>query len=371
MKPAHKPDSALHETPRILIVRRDNIGDLILTTPLITALRSRYPQAWIGVYTNDYASEVLHGNPALDRVFIYRKLKHLQSHGWQRAVETVLTLWQRFRMRCQLRAMQLDWVLLATPREQARTLALGRSFKPRHIAGFTSAPASAGLNKAIDLTMLNQLPESARVLQLLTALDPASALPADAEQQWPVRIFARTQEIEAVCQNHPTLTQRPASERIARIAVHISARKPSQRWPIESFAELIEQLIEQGNQVVLLWAPGSSSNPLHPGDDEKAAAILHSLSAGAIGALITVPTTSLGCLIATLSLCDAMICSDGGAMHIAAGLGKPIVCMFGKSEAHRWRPWGVPYRLLQPASQEVRDISVAEVLRASEELVSH
>ncbi len=266
-----------------------------------------------------------------------------------------------------LRAAPLDWVLLATPCEQARTQALGRSFKPRNIAGFTQAPTRSTLSKAIDLSTLNQLPESARVLQLLAALDPESALPANAEQRWPVQIFSKAQEIEAVCQCHPALAQCPTKK---RIAVHISARKPSQRWPVEYFVELIKQLIEQHNQVVLLWAPGSSNNPLHPGDDEKAAAIIQSLSTAVTGALIAVPTTSLSRLIATLSLCDAVICSDGGAMHIAAGVGKPIVCMFGKSEAQRWRPWGVPYRLLQPASQEVSDISVAEMLHACEQLLS-
>ncbi|MBK7015823.1 MAG: hypothetical protein IPH39_09655 [Sulfuritalea sp.] len=69
-------------------------------------------------------------------------------------------------------------------------------------------------------------------------------------------------------------------------------------------------------------------------------------------------------LIAALAECDALICADGGAMHLAAGLGLPIVCLFGDSGAARWRPWGVPYRLLQKPSLDVGDIAVAEVVAA-------
>jgi len=77
-----------------------------------------------------------------------------------------------------------------------------------------------------------------------------------------------------------------------------------------------------------------------------------------------VPTPNLGELIAGLSLCDRVICSDGGAMHLAAALAKPIVCLFGQSDAARWHPWGVPYELLQPASRDVRDIGLGDVLAA-------
>ena len=79
-------------------------------------------------------------------------------------------------------------------------------------------------------------------------------------------------------------------------------------------------------------------------------------------------TTRLEELIAGLSLCDRVICADGGAMHIAAALGKPIVCLFGNSDARRWHPWGVSHELLQKPGRNVMEISVAEVLEAHEKL---
>ena len=57
-------------------------------------------------------------------------------------------------------------------------------------------------------------------------------------------------------------------------------------------------------------------------------------------------------------------------MHIAAAMGKPVVCFFGDSDAARWRPWAVSYRLLQPESRDVADVSVEEALRAFEALAT-
>jgi ADP-heptose:LPS heptosyltransferase len=75
-------------------------------------------------------------------------------------------------------------------------------------------------------------------------------------------------------------------------------------------------------------------------------------------------TEHLSELIAGLSLCDAAVLSDGGGMHVAAGLGKPLVCFFGNSSADRWHPWGVSYELLQKPSRDVSEISVDEAAAA-------
>ena len=74
-------------------------------------------------------------------------------------------------------------------------------------------------------------------------------------------------------------------------------------------------------------------------------------------------------LIGGLACCDAVICSDGGAMHIAAGLGKPIACFFADSEVERWRPWGVRHVVLKAGTRDVKDVSVEDALKAANELL--
>ena len=54
----------MNRSPRILVIRRDNIGDLLCTTPLLHGLRRQFPQAYIAV---------LDGNPDVDEVFVFLK----------------------------------------------------------------------------------------------------------------------------------------------------------------------------------------------------------------------------------------------------------------------------------------------------------
>ena len=95
---------------RILVIRRDNIGDLLCTTPLLSALRSKWPDAWIGVLANRYNAPILEGNPDINAFFAYEKAKH-REEGKSR-----LSVWfTTARLLWRLRRMKLDWVLCASP----------------------------------------------------------------------------------------------------------------------------------------------------------------------------------------------------------------------------------------------------------------
>jgi ADP-heptose:LPS heptosyltransferase len=151
------------------------------------------------------------------------------------------------------------------------------------------------------------------------------------------------------------------------VGVHVSARRARQQWPAEKFAELMRAIAgRQPTRFVLLWAPGAAGNPRHPGDDAKARAIVEHCAGLA---LLPCPTEELSRLIAALSLCDYVVCADGGAMHLAAALGKPTLCFFGDSPPARWRPWEAPHELLQPASMDLKDLGVEAALAGFDRLV--
>jgi ADP-heptose:LPS heptosyltransferase len=59
-----------------------------------------------------------------------------------------------------------------------------------------------------------------------------------------------------------------------------------------------------------------------------------------------------------------MIMADGGAMHMAAALSRPIVALFGDSNAKRWRPWGIPFKIVQSNTQDVKDITTTQIIDA-------
>lgn len=317
------------QTPRILVIRRDNIGDLVCTTPLIHALRQHFPEGWIGALVNSYNAPVLAGNGDLDEVFVYTKAKH-RTDG----ESLVGIFWRRFLMLWRLRRMGLDDVIIATPLPLPRMVRLARWLKPKRVIAFGAGGADVELPPADEI--LHEVEDVFRIARLYGIEGPPPS-----------------------CR-----VQAPLPRQTNRLAIHISARKPSQRWPAERFVALMQALgaSQPGLSFRLLWAPGGASDPRHPGDDDKARTILQDL--GPAFPVDPVATQTLPELIKALAGCDGMICADGGAMHLGAGLGLPIVCLFGDSGTERWRPWGVPCRVLQAPSRQVRDISVEEVVEA-------
>ena len=317
---------------KILVIRRDNIGDLVCTTPLLHQLRMRFPRAWIAALVNRYNEDVLAGNPDLNAVFSYRKSKHRESGESAFAV-----FWTRFRQLMALRRMKIDIVLLPASGGQASARQMARLIGAHRI-----------IEQAVDRGgVMHEVERAARVLTPLGVADKLRSLRICADAQGVAAVRAKV--AESLPGDGPL------------VGLHISARKPDPRWPAENFAKLMVQLhARHGACFMLFWSPGDEANPLHPGDDRKAAAIVAVTGTP----VLPWPTHKLRDLIDGLAVCDSVICSDGGAMHIAAGLGKPIVCFFGSSDPAIWHPWDVPHQVLRSASRKVADIAVDEAVAA-------
>jgi ADP-heptose:LPS heptosyltransferase len=327
------------KSPRILIIRRDNIGDLVCTTPLIRALREQLPTAYIAALVTKYNLAVMAGNSDIDALFSYTKAKHLEKGESHFGI-----LWSRLKIIWTLRQQRFDWILLPGGAQRS-SLRFAKWIGAKKMLVRDDEDTAGGEHHVEQCC--HQLVRMG--LQFVT---PEARLTSDK---------ARVGKLKTSLPREWSRYSGPV------IALHLSSRKLSQRWPAERFAELARALHEKLDaKFLLLWSPGSADNPLHPGDDEKARDVLTS-TAGL--PLHPIPTERLEDLIAALSLCDSIICSDGGAMHLAAALGKPMVCLFGDSDPEHWGPWKVPSVVLHPPSREVTDISMEEVSAAFLELV--
>jgi heptosyltransferase-3 len=335
----------IEKRPSFLIIRRDNIGDLVCTTPLISALRRQYPDGHIAALVNTYNRQVLEGHPDLDALYAYAKAKHRLPGQGRAAI-----YWDKFGLMLKLRAQRFDYALLASPQPGASALRLARWIAPAHIAGYAESTGCVDL--ALPRGGEQAMHEVEAVFRLARLFGIEGA---------PGRL---SMAVDAAARARASTVLGTRDPQRKLIAVHISARKASQRWPTERYAGLMQALAGEAD-FLLLWSPGAADHPQHPGDDAKARAIMD--AAGKLP-LLAYPTRELKDLAAALSHAECVICSDGGAMHIAAALGKPILCFFGDSDATRWHPWGVPYRLLQPDSRDAADISVAAALQALREL---
>jgi ADP-heptose:LPS heptosyltransferase len=343
---------------RILVVRRDNIGDLLCTTPLIDTLRAHYPDAEIDALVNSYNAPILEGNPALNVVHVYTKGKH-RAAG-QTALGVVI---DTARLVWRMRRRRYDMIFLpGHANRNSHKYARWVRHAHTRVIGFGSLEdkgQNGPVNVPVDSTPFRALHEVSKCQALLTPLGVDDAPGA-------MRVFARPAMVALA-------EQRFADAGVRRdghlIGLHISARRPLQRWPAERFIELAHALYAQDPtaRFALFWSPGASDTLQHPGDDRNAEAIMNGCRDLPMLAL---PTRQLPELIGALSLVDSLICSDGGAMHLAAALGKPIVSLFGDSVSAHWHPWEVPHEVLQPESRDVRDLDAARVCEAHRTLMA-
>jgi ADP-heptose:LPS heptosyltransferase len=156
-----------------------------------------------------------------------------------------------------------------------------------------------------------------------------------------------------------------------RIAVHPGGTYPTQRWPLERFAEAARALASRRDgQVVVLCGPG-----------EQAQATLLGELLGDVAVVAT--PGSVGDLAAALGRCDLLLANNSGPLHLAAAIGLPTVSTMGPTDPVRFWPWGRSQSVLRrddlPCSpctrgrcrshECLRKIAAEEMVRAAESLL--
>jgi heptosyltransferase III len=301
----------------ILIIRRDNIGDLLCTTPLLRGLKDQLKVSRLDVVTNSYVAPVLKGSHFIDHLYIYHKLKHGHTSFLKAAFE-------RFRLIFNLRKNHYDYILAF----DHRALNLTRFLRKTKVL--------MAIQDWADQTEVERAWELGQRIGL-KGLPGSLALP----------LYSSSSDIKN--------TQ--------ILGIHISARRVRQQYPISQWINLIRALHDLDTTLIfhVFWSPGDSKSPMHPGDDDKALILKEELKDLPVK-FISTPT--LESLIECIQRCCSMIMADGGAMHIAAALNRPIIALFGDSNPKRWRPWGVPYKILQNNTKDVKDIEPSKIIDA-------
>lgn len=112
-------------------------------------------------------------------------------------------------------------------------------------------------------------------------------------------------------------------------------------------------------RVLIFWSPQGALGPDDMGDAARAEKLLALVGSSRVAAY---PTTSVRDLMAGFNCCDQILCSDGGQMHIAAGLHKKQVVFFGDTDAPGWHPWSGEYKILLTPSGECKDVTLGSVI---------
>ncbi|MEW6101640.1 MAG: glycosyltransferase family 9 protein, partial [Candidatus Omnitrophota bacterium] len=206
---------------RILIVRTDRIGDVILSTPVIKAMRDKFPGAYIAMMVSPYTKEIVEANPYLDDVVLYDKeSKHKK---WRRSI--------KFSQR--LKKKKFDLALILHPNKRVHLITF-----------FAGIPKRVGYNKDFGFLLTDKLPhlkQRGEKHELEYNLDLVRYLGIEPKDRDVFMPITPNSEIWV----EELFRKEGVSDNDKLIAIHPCASCPSRIWPSDRFAKVAENLIEK------------------------------------------------------------------------------------------------------------------------------
>jgi ADP-heptose:LPS heptosyltransferase len=285
------------EAPKkILVVQLRRLGDVILTTPALSALKKRYPGAKLDFLVEAPGAEAVAGHPAIDEILTYDAKGAFDALRWA----------------FKIRSRGYDWVIdfLANPRTALLTALSGAAVK--------AGPGHVRRSWAYNHKMSQSPKACYAALEKVRWLSDLGVAPEDA----------------------PALPQLFLAERPAAIENVVGlvppSRQATRRWPAASYARLGRLLRDKhGCRLKVFWGPG-----------EKALAdeVVRGIGAGAS----SIPETrTIAELARELAACRVVVSNCAGPKHVAVALGVPTVTIHGSSDPASWTPVHPDHRFVR------------------------
>jgi heptosyltransferase-2 len=271
--------------PRILVVRFSSIGDVILTTPLLRALRRRHPGARITFVTKRATAPLVEGNPAVDRVVALGPGESVGALASRLRDETYT---DGLDLHGSLRSRLLRW----------RIPARWHGYSKRALPRWALIHLHRDWYRALTPTAERYF-EAARELDVRPDGAPPEVIVPEAALEAMDRWRGRAEL------PYPYVALAPG-------AAHLT-----KRWPLDRWEMLARGLARRGVGVLALGGP-----------DDGAAAESVARAAGPRGASAA-GQTSLIETAALLARAAALVSGDTGVMHLATAVRTPVVALFG------------------------------------------
>ena len=292
----------------ILVIRPGAMGDVLLTTPALRALRGAFPAGRLTVLVTRPGKEILAGNPDVDEVMV------LDKSSWRPQVEII----------GQVRRKDFELVIdfLCNPRTAIITILSGARVRLGYNVGlrrfaynvvkprdeFRDGKKVAKYAAEVNLDMVRYLGVPAEASGLRFSVDSKAREKADA--------FLADNGLEAgrfVC-------------------VSPSGSWPAKTWELGKFAALADLVVARvGSRVVVLWGPGERG---------LAESMLNLMRTSGVAACET-SVMEAGALLESSAL---FVSNDSGLKHIAVAVGTPTVTVFGPTNPTTWNPMSPKHR---------------------------
>lgn len=292
----------------ILVLNRNHIGDCVLTTPMLRALKRRFPRARMVVAIPDGNRDLISTNPHVDEI-----IERPDISNWGSKVNFAF----------EVRKREFDLII---------------SLQEKSTFYAWASQAVCAFNKTAPMTVALDHPRTRRFYQ-------HTIRPVRVDQHEVYKYLDVAAALGCPRDRNPVLELQPpdsAHERIDRfllerdvdpeerfIAINPGGTKPDKRWAVERFAQVADRLhAELGLTSVIFGSQG---------DYRRGAAIAAQMSSHQ--PVVACGQLSLGETAAMLERCRFMITGDTGPMHMAVALAVPVVALFGPTSPVKFGPF--------------------------------
>lgn len=294
---------------RILCLRLERIGDLLMTLPALAELRALAPDAEIDLVVGTWNRDIAGAIPGITRV-------ETANAAWLARDGDGLAMAPLLKRAVTWRPRRYDLAINFEP-DIRSNLALGAAHAAC-AAGFVSGGGGAVLDVALDYDVTAHTEDNALALVRAalgastdTTPAPALAIPDD-------RRADAARLLGALAGGR-------------RIGMHVSGGRAIKQWPESRFREVAEHLVRERDASIVLTGV--------PGDRRQVEIVRSALPAARV--LDLSPGTDLLTTAAIIQQLDLFVTGDTGPMHLARAVGTPIVAIFGPSDPRRYAPRGV------------------------------
>jgi ADP-heptose:LPS heptosyltransferase len=351
---ARSANKTLPATPRILLLRPDHLGDVLMTTPVLHALKQHAPEAQITMMVGPWSSEVVARHPDIDRLLT------CPFPGFQRTAQKALAPYTLlFSVAKQLRREHYDLAINLRPDFWWGASLIYLARIPRRV-GYALKPGRPFLTHAVPF----QSPEHATVSNLRLAsvglhtlgyppLDepytperyPLQFTPTAQEHQW-VADLLKNQGIDTPyivgAGLAPALENPALKNRAAVIVIHPGSGAAVKLWRTDGWAACANALTKSltiSTPVRIILTGSKNERPM-----------LEEIAQAMESAPMLVTDAAIGQLAALLARALIVLSVDSGPLHLAVAQGTPTVQLFGPTDPRIFGPWGIHERHIVLAS---------------------
>jgi lipopolysaccharide heptosyltransferase II len=294
---------------RILIARTDRIGDVVLSTPVIKALREQFPSSFIAMMVAPATRAIVEGNPYLDQVVVFDKDRAHRG------------FWSTLRFSRYLAGFSFDTVIVLHPTFRVHLVTFLAGIRER--IGYDRKGAyflTERLPHQKQEGLKHEMEYNFDLLKLLGI--------EDVTRELYMPVLRESDDLVA-----DLLKRLGVGDGERLIAVNPAASCPSKCWPAGKFALLIDRIQqEQGVRVLVVV------DAAHRQICEEIFNLVRTRPLDGSGLF------SLSQLASLFKRCQLLVSNDSGPVHIAVAVGTPVVSIFGRHQAglspRRWGPVG-------------------------------